>query len=324
MTGPHFGRMERVELRTVWQKEATEFTPWLAQEENIAFLGEAIGLDLEVQAQEANVGPFRADILCKDTVSGDFVLIENQLERTDHAHLGQLLTYAAGLQAVTVVWIAERFTDEHRAALDWLNEYTNERLSFFGLEVELWRIGSSPVAPKFNLACRPNDWTKAGAAVSGGDSPLKQAQLEYWTAFREYTKQRGTHLKIQKPLPQHWTNIAIGRSGVYLSASVNTPKKVIAVNLVLASSHAKAHFRQLQSQREEIEKGVGAVLLWRELPKRKQSRIGLATAGDALLREKWQEQHAWLLGALEVFSKVFAGRVKALEDEDVEDVQEPV
>jgi hypothetical protein len=157
---PPLGRLERVDLRQVWQNEAGDFTPWLAREDNIALLGETIGLELEVEAEEKGVGPFRADILCKDTATNNWVLVENQLERTDHTHLGQLLTYAAGLQAVTIVWVAERFTDEHRAALDWLNEITDGRFNFFGLEIELWRIGDSPVAPKFNVVCKPNNWTQ--------------------------------------------------------------------------------------------------------------------------------------------------------------------
>lgn len=154
------GRLEKAELRQAWNNEAGDFTPWLAEPDNLVLLGEAVGLELELEAQEKNVGPFRADILCKDTLTGNWVLIENQLERTDHLHLGQLLTYAAGLKAVTIVWIAERFTDEHRVALDWLNEITNETINFFGLEIELWRIGDSPMAPKFNVVSQPNDWTK--------------------------------------------------------------------------------------------------------------------------------------------------------------------
>jgi hypothetical protein len=160
MSQPSLGRLERVDLRTAWLSESGDFTPWLASEENISLLGDTIHLELEVEAQEKNVGPFRADILCKDTASDNWVLIENQLERTDHSHLGQLITYAAGLQAVTIVWIAERFTEEHRAALDWLNEATSEDINFFGLEVERWRIGNSPVAPKFNVVSSPNDWTR--------------------------------------------------------------------------------------------------------------------------------------------------------------------
>ena len=142
------GKLEKVDLRTVWTNEAADFTPWLAEEGNLERLADIIGLDLELEATEKSVGPFSADILCKDTVNDQWVLVENQLERTDHRHLGQLLTYAAGLNAVTVVWIAERFTEEHRAALDWLNEITGEGTDFFGLEIELWRIGKSPAAPK--------------------------------------------------------------------------------------------------------------------------------------------------------------------------------
>src|SRR6476646_1010509 len=118
------GRLARVELRQAWISEPGDFTPWLAQPENIVLLSEAIGIELEVESQERSVGPFRADILCRDTTDRHFVLIENQLERTDHTHLGQLLTYAAGLDAVSIVWIAARFTEEHRAALDWLNRAT--------------------------------------------------------------------------------------------------------------------------------------------------------------------------------------------------------
>ena len=149
------GRLKKVELREGWVSEAADFTPWLAQDDNLALLGETIGIELELESQEKEVGPFRADILCKDTTTDQWVLIENQLERTDHTHLGQLLTYASGLNAVSIVWIAERFTEEHRATLDWLNEHTDEKINLFGLEIELWQIGDSAIAPKFNVVCHP-------------------------------------------------------------------------------------------------------------------------------------------------------------------------
>lgn len=129
------GKLERVDLRAVWEKEAQDFTPWLAREENLEELGRAIGLELEVVAQEQNVGPYRADLVCKDALTQGYVLIENQLEKTNHNHLGQILTYAAGLGAKTVVWMAERITDDHRAALDWLNEITEEDYGFFAFEI---------------------------------------------------------------------------------------------------------------------------------------------------------------------------------------------
>jgi len=175
------GRLEEVDLRAAWASESGDFTPWLAEDENIALLGDTIGLQLEIESREKGVGPFRADILCRETGTDRRVLIENQLERTDHSHLGQLLTYAAGLKTVTVVWIAERFTEEHRAALDWLNEITGEQFSFFGLEIELWRIGDSPVAPKFNIVCEPNDWTKP---LPHEVSDTQLLQQEYWDGLK--------------------------------------------------------------------------------------------------------------------------------------------
>src|SRR5215831_538726 len=188
MSTPTLGRLEKVDLRTAWTSESSDFTPWLALPENLKLLGETVGIDLEFEAQEKDVGPFRADILCKDTLDGSWVLIENQLERTDHTHLGQLLTYASGLETVTIVWIAARFTEEHRSTLDWLNKITDESFRFFGLEVELWRIGTSPAAPKFNIVSKPNEWSlsvaQAARAIDDAElSDTRVMQREYWAAL---------------------------------------------------------------------------------------------------------------------------------------------
>ena len=111
------------------------------------------------------------------------------------------MTYAAGLNAVTIVWIAERFTEEHRAALDWLNERTDEKINLFGLEIELWRIGDSPIAPKFNIISQPNDWSRTvqQAAATGGQlSKHKQLQLKFWTAFKEYMEAKGSFVRCRE------------------------------------------------------------------------------------------------------------------------------
>ncbi len=210
------GVLTKVDIRKFWEDEARNFTPWLARKENIDLLGETIGVELEVEAQERKVGPFRADILCKDIETNKWVVIENQLEPTNHKHLGQLLTYAAGLNAVTVVWIAERFTEEHRAALDWLNEITDEEFSFFGLEIELWRIGNSPMAPKFNVVSHPNNWQKTVSRISRGElTPTNQLYLEYWTGFRDFLEQRNGVIKPVEPLPQNWLSPSVW--GVHIS-----------------------------------------------------------------------------------------------------------
>ena len=211
------GVLTKVPLRKFWEDEEVDFTPWLAREENIRLLSETVRMELEVEGTEIKVGPFEADILCRDTATDKQVVIENQLEPTDHKHLGQLLTYAAGLEAVTVVWIAERFTDEHRAALDWLNEITAEGFSFFGLEIELWRIGDSPMAPKFNVVSHPNDWTKTVSRISRNElTPTDQLYLEYWTGLRDLLEQRNGVISPVKPLPQYWMSFAVGRSGFWL------------------------------------------------------------------------------------------------------------
>jgi hypothetical protein len=308
------GTLEKVDLHKVWESEAGDFTPWLALDDNIGLLGEALGLDLEVEAQEKNVGSFRADILCKDTATGHWVLVENQLQKTDHTHLGQILTYAAGLQAVTIVWIAERFTDEHRAAIDWLNEVTREDVNFFGLEIEVWRVGSSPVAPKFNIVSKPNDWTKVPPPPV--DTPTKQLQLQFWTNFREFVVQKKSFLKIQKPLPQHWTNIAIGKTDVYMSATVNLKEKKLSVFLVLDGPFAKWRFKQLQIQQAQIETDAKTALEWKELPLKKQSHIALTKPADPSNQTDWPAQYQWLLHTLELFHKVFSQRVKALPAPD--------
>lgn len=326
MSVPALGRLEKVELREAWQSESGDFTPWLAREENLRLLGEAIELDLQLEAQEKNVGPFRADILCRDTASDEhWVLVENQLERTDHTHLGQLLTYAAGLKAATIVWIAERFTDEHRAALDWLNEITGERFAFFGLEVELWRIGDSPMAPKFNVVSKPNDWTKTvqsstGQGTGGELSEHKQTQLRFWIAFKGYLEQKKSVIRCQKPFPQNWMNHSIGRSGVHLTSvasgwnsETDTWEPEIRAELVMDDRNAKAYFAMLSAQKEEIEREFGRQFVWYDPPGKKSARVYLRRDADFLNPDNWPEQHEWLRTNLEKMYQVFAARIKQLD-----------
>jgi hypothetical protein len=321
----NLGRLQQIDLRKVWLSEPGHFTPWLAGEENLALLADTLGMDLELEAQEKDVGPFRADIVCKDTTDGTLVLIENQLEKTDHTHLGQLMTYAAGLDAVTIVWIAERFTDEHRAALDWLNEITNERVSFFGLEIELWRIGESPIAPKFNVVSKPNDWTKGGAG-SGGTGAVTETgklQREFWSAFREYLAERKSSLKPQKAHPQHWMDLSLGRSNFHLSAMVNTKDRRLSAGVFIDGEYAKRHFRTLLAMRDEIDKAVGLHIDWRELPSRQESQILCSKQeGDIRDRAAWPSHHKWLADVLERLDLVFRSRVQQLPSVyDVEPAQ---
>ena len=170
---PRFGRLEPVQLRKYWKDEARDFTPWLAREENLTLLGDAVGMSLELVAVEQYVGPFRADIIAKD--DDVEVILENQLDATDHKHLGQLLVYAANRGSGVMVWIARQVTDEYRKVIDWLNDKSD--VSFFALEVELWRIGDSPVAPKFNVVCEPNEFARVVRAPGGEISEPPSSSL---------------------------------------------------------------------------------------------------------------------------------------------------
>lgn len=317
------GRLERVKLSDVWLNEAADFTPWLAQKENLALLGETLNLDLELEAQEKNVGQFRADILCKDTLTKNWVLIENQIARTDHSHLGQILTYAAGLKAGTIIWIASNFTDEHRAALDWLNEVTAESINFFGLEIELWKIGDSSLAPKFNIMSQPNNWTQNIANIAriigAGDlSDTKQAQLEYWNEFNNLLHERNSIVKPQKAAPQNWMYFAVGRSDFVLSATLNSRERKTTVALVIGGENSKAYYNLLKEDKAFIEKDMGYPLEWRDLPHRKESHITLQYKdADPMDKKRWEEYQQWMADTLEHFYRVFNKRVKELEIENV-------
>jgi hypothetical protein len=319
--GNNLGRLEPVELREIWESESGAFTPWLAQENNLALLGDTIGIELELEAQEKDVGPFRADLLCKDTATNNWVIIENQLERTDHCHLGQLLTYAAGLKAVTIIWIAERFTEEHRAALDWLNEITEDNFTFFGLEIELWRIGNSQIAPKFNIVCQPNDWSKTiSEAAQGEITEIKLLQQEYWTKLRDILIDKKSVVKPTKPLPQSYYGFAVGKAHFWMNSTVNTQKHWIQVSLSCGGNNALDHFLLLKKEQDAIEKEIGCPLNWEELPGKKEKRISLRYNTDPTNRDDWPAQHAWLVKYLEAFFNAFAPRIKSL---DLDEQPEP-
>ncbi len=309
------GRLERLDLRTYWKREATEFTPWLGREENIQLLSETIGMELEVQSQEESVGPFSADILCKDTATDHYVLIENQLERTDHTHLGQLMTYAAGLDAVTIIWIAQKFTEEHRAALDWLNRITDDTFTFFGIEIELYRIGNSVPAPMFNVVSKPNDWTKQVKKNASVQSvtDTKLLQQEYWQGLKGYMEDNKSFVKMQAPLLQHWTNIAIGRSHFHLSASVNSRDKSINIWLNLIGEQAKENYEKLYALAYDGSlTRISPDLTWDKMEGRKMSAVMLKTSGDFTRKSDWVDQFKWLREYLEKFVQYFKPLIQSL------------
>lgn len=320
MSNSSFGRLERVvNIREHWPREDTDFTPWLASEENISVLGDAIGIELEVLEQERSVGPFRADILCKNTADNTLVLIENQFEKTDHSHLGQLFTYAAGLDAVTLIWIVETFTDEHRAALDWLNRITDDKFHFFGLEIELWTIDESSPAPKFNLVSKPNDWAKtvkeSAEATRAKLTPWQEMQVEFWSQFGEHITQVGSSFKPPKPSPSLWMGYGIGRSNTTMIVAFS--KKDSWVYVQIDSKARPAWFEELQNDREDIDSEYGDGLVWEERPDLKHSRILVSQDIDMTDKGNWPSVFEWMLEHMTKMKDVFRSRVKSLSDEIV-------
>lgn len=189
---PDLGRLEQVDLRSVWESEPYSFTPWLALEANLDELARVLEIPPLLLVQtEAQVSEFSVDIVAKIEGTDDVVVIENQLERTDHSHLGQALTYASGTEAKLIIWIAQRFADGHRAAIDWLNRMTSDEVGFFGVEIEAWRIGDSAPAPRFNVVAKPNDWARAVREVSSAPGPDAAKNIEFWDAFHRLAEEKG-------------------------------------------------------------------------------------------------------------------------------------
>jgi hypothetical protein len=280
MTSPDLARLERIDPRSVWAHEALGFTRWLVA--NLDALSEAMGLEIEADA-EVDVGAFSVDLAGKDLGSGRPVIIENQLAQTDHGHLGQLMTYAAGLDAAIVVWISPRFRDEHRRALDWLNAHTDEGLDFFGVEIELLTIGDSMPAPNFKLVAQPNEWAKGArhaAAGAAATSPSERS-LRYRAFFErvlsEFKARRPAATTASRVAAQNWFPFSAGRSGLAFTWAFVTGNRLRTELYIDAETQdaAKAIFDALKARAEEIELGFGEPLSWERLDRKRASRVGL-------------------------------------------------
>ena len=218
------GTIKKVDLKSVWPHEALDFTKWLAEESNLALLSEAVGMDLELREVESAVGSFRADIYAADTATNARVIIENQLEDTNHDHLGKIITYAAGKDAQAVIWIVRHARDEHRQAIEWLNAHTDDEAAFFLVEIEVWSIGDSLPAPRFNVVEQPNEWARAIKA-SEGLSETDKIKLAYWTRYREVAEATPEFMKEfspRKPAKNHWSTLSCESSAYHMALLIDT------------------------------------------------------------------------------------------------------
>ncbi len=319
------GALERVNPRDYWEREDVDFTQWLAEEANMELLADTLGLELEVESVETNVGSFRADIICRNVGEQSLVVIENQLERADHDHLGKLFTYAAGLEDVkTLIWIVTELRPEHRAALDWLNRITHEDFNFFGIEIELWRIGTSAPAPKFNVVVQPNDWSKivqeAAAAADWGElSEGKQLQLDFWKSLGDYIKSVGSKVKPPKPSPENWKGYGIGRTGAHVILVVN--KAAIGVSLEIERRVHPTWYSTLFDSGQDIEEELGFKLEWIDEDGKKFSHLRRFREVDLSDKARWPELHAWMIDTLDKMREVLRPRVQLLTDDNIDDIE---
>jgi len=315
-----FGRVVRVDLKSCWVNEPDGFTPWLARPENIKALGNALDFPLDVADPEAGtevpVGAFSADIVCRNGDDGSTVVIENQLTPTDHTHLGQCLTYAAGLGASTVVWIAKELRAEHVIALDWLNDALNGRVRLFGVVIEVWRIGDSPPAPMFRVVVRPSSLPPPLLTET------RELQLQYWRAFRDHAKKCGSDkFTPTKPYPANYMNMAFGRAGFSFGVACSPWNLMEAkdhegqLRAELYMSEAEKHFGQLHADRQIIESKLkdGEELLWRNPDDVKNARVFFVADGRLEDRSDWPRQHEWFCVHLDRLHDLFYERVMELE-----------
>jgi hypothetical protein len=310
----NLSKLEKVDLREVWKHEALDFTNWLAQPENLELLSDEIGIDIRLIQTEASVGNFNVDILAEEENTGKKIVIENQLETTDHDHLGKIITYASGFDAEVIVWIVKSVRDEHKQAVDWLNEHTDSDVNVFVIQMEAWRIANSPVAPKFHVVAKPNDWAKAvkKATTQNELSDTKLLQLDFWTKFKEYAQEKGGNIKLRKVYPQHWYDISFGSSSAHIALTVNTQSDQIACEIYIPDS--KKLFADLYAHKDEIEEELGELLDWHELPEKRASRIKLITSGELANQGDWGSYHAWLLQKVSDFQRVFTKFIRQALD----------
>lgn len=309
------GKLKKIPLREAWKHEALNFTNWLAQPENLQLLSDEVGIDISLIQTEASVGKFSVDILAEEENSNRKVVIENQLELTDHDHLGKIITYASGFDAETIIWIVKDVRDEHKQAIDWLNENTNEKVRFFAINIELWKIGDSNLAPKFNIISKPNNWSKAlkkaaSTSAQGKVTDLKMLQLDFWTALNEYFSGNETSVNIRTPRPQHWYDLSLGcGQKAYLSLVVHKRDGYCSVEVYIPSS--KELYSYLESNKQEIESESGMQYEWMELPDRQASRIIIKRFKfDLHDADSWSDYHQWMLETIEKIKPIFVRRIQ--------------
>ena len=294
------GKLENVELREIWKHEALDFTKWLAKKENIALLSKEIGINIEVIDTEMSVGRYNVDIYAKDSNSNKKIIIENQLENTNHDHLGKVIVYSAGLDADIAIWVVKDVNEEHKQAVEWLNENSFEKINIFLVKVELWKIGNSPIAPKFQIVCEPNNWSKLLKQKSEDElCDRKLEQLKFWQGFVDYSKDKEKEFTLTKPLLQNWYSISVGSSDYKICLVYNISVDGLKCQFEVSN---KDVFKKLEQYKNEIDMEISN-LEWDYLEERKTDKI-ILNYGNKVSNDI-DSAYAWLLNSANKFKEVF-------------------
>lgn len=297
------GKLKEIEdIRQIWPNEAKDFTPWLSKEENISALAEEIGIDITVNETESAVDDFAVDIFGTETGTERKVVIENQLEDSNHDHLGKLLTYAAGKDASVVIWIVRKARDAHRAAVQWLNNHTDDFVGFFLCEIKAFTIGDSLPAPKFEVVEAPNDWirdNRAGADFSEAEKTRRENRKGYWNRFNEYAATRGDFtkcFKLRKANGDHWMDFAMGSSKYHMSVCQIRKDGKLVVKFYISDS--KQLYSFLYGRKSQLEHDAGLPFVWHELPGKKASEITVERNVDFANPSTWQFDFQWIVDTI--------------------------
>jgi hypothetical protein len=314
---PTVGRLVDIDLRDVWASEPYSFTPWLATEENLQFLAESLELPgLELVRTEHPVDQFSADIVCTISGSDHHVLIENQLERTDHIHLGQLLTYAPRFDAKAIIWVARSFTDAHRAALDWLNRITGESYAFFGVEVRAVRIGDSLPAPLFDVVAKPNDWTKLSSDVAKPNVELTALQNEnadFWQAFdQRLALDGGVERRVKSAVKGQtlWIPLAPGGAAYVVAWRSMSAKPHVGAYIGIYGDDRGRFWDRIQAERNDLETAYGGKLDWQQNRSGSVFKVVSDVLPSAPDRADWPAQHQWLANRVNDLARAFGHVVR--------------
>lgn len=307
------GKLKQVELRKLWIHEAYDFTQWLSQQENLDLLSESIGFEIRLEGTEVAVGSFKSDILAGEGEDGRKIIIENQLEETNHDHLGKLITYASGLGAEIIIWIFKDIREEHRQALDWLNEHTDERVNIFAVKMEAWQIDEGRPAPKFQIISRPNKWAKVvkSSAGRGKITETKLYQMDFWNKLKEYGESKNSGFSFRTSSPQHWYDVSMGSSQCHMTIVILTKSKELRCGLYIPKN--KDLFKWLLSKKGEIEAKLGHELEWVDSPEKLSSEARIVKNFDVINDpdfKNYGQVFEWLINELTLLKETFAPFVR--------------